>query len=678
MRPVFVFLLLLLPLVFPRPAGARGEKPNILLILADDLGWSDLGCYGSEIKTPNLDSLAKNGLRFTQFYNSARCSPSRAAILTGLHPHQAGFPNLSGVLAENSATLPEVLKPAGYQSYMVGKWHLSQKSKPTDRGFEEFYGMLGGYNSCWQEDPFYTRWPEGRTKRSYAPGQFYSTDVFGDYALDFIGQGEKSNKPWFLYLAFNAPHFPLHAPESEIAKYEKLYVEKGWDRIRDERLVRQKQLGLVPSKLTLTPRSVVPANRYNEQTGWADKENPAWESLPQDRRRDLARRMAIFAAMVDRMDQNIGRIVAELKRTGQLDNTVIFFLSDNGGCAEWDPWGFDESSGPKNTLHTGPDLTTVGGAKSYISYGSGWANVSNTPWRLYKHYNHEGGIRTPLIVHWPRGLTTKSGALTTQPGYITDFMPTVLALTGATYPNGKLPLEGVSLAPTLQGKSLPARQIFIEHEGNRSVRDGDWKLVGLSGKPWELYNLKADPTEMQNLASKESTRVAALAGAWDAWAARCSVVEKNKPAKDTTTPLAAIPTPQIALRALTIQCELVADSRDGVVLAQGGQQNGYALHLKDGKLVFSLRSAKQLTAIQASDALPVAVNCRLEARLASDGTMLLLISGKVVATGKAPALIAAQPQDGLSIGRDDKTAVGDYTAPYPLRGTVTKVKVSTL
>lgn len=643
-------------------------KPNILLILADDLGWSDLGCYGSEIKTPNLDTLAKEGLRFTQFYNSARCSPSRAAILTGLHPHQAGFPNLSGVLVERCATLPEVLKPAGYQSYMVGKWHLSEKSKPTDRGFDEFYGMLGGYNSCWQEEPFFTRWPAGRAKRRYDPGQFYATDVLGDYALDFIQQGQKSGKPWFLYLAFNAPHFPLHAPESEIAKYEKLYFEKGWDRIREERLARQKKLELVPGNLALTPRSVVPENRFNTQTGWADKENPAWDSLPEDRRRDLARRMAVFAAMVDRMDQNIGRVTAELKRSGQLDNTVIFFLSDNGGCAEWDPWGFDESSGPKNMLHSGADLKTVGGPKSYISYGSGWANVSNTPWRLYKHYNHEGGIRTPLIVHWPEGVKTKPGTLTTQPGYITDFMPTLLELCGAAYPSGKLALEGTSLTPALSGKSLAPRTIFIEHEGNKSARDGDWKLVGLAGTPWELYNLTLDPTERTDLASREPTRVAALSRAWDAWAERCRVVEK-KPAGD------ALPTPQIANRPLTIQCDVQTLSRSGVILAHGGQQYGYGLHLHEGKLVFSVRIAQKLTAIETREVLP-AGKWALEARLAPEGTMTLLVNTKVVATGKAPGLIPVQPQDGLSIGRDDRTAVGDYTPPHPLDGMVTQVKIS--
>ena len=509
---------------------ALAARPNILLILADDLGWSDLGCYGGEIRTPNLDSLAQGGIRFTQFYNSARCCPSRASILTGLYPQQAGFPEFAGTLSPNSVTIPEVLRAAGYRTYMVGKWHLNEKTKPTERGFDEFYGMLGGYNTCWSENPHYTRWPQGRAKRVYAPDKFYSTDVFADYALDFIADGKQSGKPWFLYLAFNAPHFPLHAPESEILKYEALYAQ-GWDKIREARLARLKELGLVSKEVSLTPRSTNPPNRVNGKTGWANKENPAWDSIPTDRRANLARRMAVYAAMVDRMDQAVGRVVAELKRNGQFENTVIFFLSDNGACAEWDPWGFDGSSGPVNILHTGAALKTVGGPASYVSYGSGWANACNTPWRLYKHYAHEGGTRTPLILHWPAGLKAKAGSLYVSPGYITDLMATVCEAAGVGYPAerggvGILPCEGVSLMPALRGESLPERAIFIQHEGNRSVREGDWKLVALKNERWELYNLKDDPVEMHDLADCEPDRVKRMAGVWNAWVARCRAEAK--------------------------------------------------------------------------------------------------------------------------------------------------------
>jgi arylsulfatase A-like enzyme len=647
--------------------SGAAEKPNILFLLADDLGWSDLGCYGGEIRTPNLDSLAQGGLRFTQFYNSARCSPTRAAILTGLHPHQAGFPNLSGVLSRHCVTIPEVLKGAGYRTYMVGKWHLSRQSTPTQRGFEEFYGMLGGFNTCWKEDPFYTRLPEGRVKRTYAPGEFYSTDVFRDYALDFMEDGRKSGQPWFLYLAFNAAHFPLHAWQDDIAKYETLYAQ-GWDKIREQRLARQKELGLVPKDLTLTPRSNIPANQFNVKTGWADKDNPAWDSLPADRRADLARRMAVYAAMVDRMDQAVGRIVTWLKETGQFDKTIIFFLSDNGACAEWDPWGFDEVSGPKNILHTGEDLKKVGGPDSYVSYGSAWANACNTPFRLYKHYGHEGGINTPLIIHWPAGLKTKPGAITRQAGHITDFMPTILELAGASYPQERegqkvLPPEGVSLAPVLRGEHLAPRRIFMEHEGNRAVREGRWKLVALKDKPWELYDIEVDPTEMNDLAAREKDPVARLAQAWDDWADRCSVRGQSSS------------WPQIANKPLTIACDVEARSRDGVILAQGGNQQGYALWLRDGQLVFGVRINGKLTSITTRET--PSDRFAITARLGRGGVMQVVVNGREVASGRAPGLIPTQPVDELSIGQDTRTAVGDYAAPNPLRGKVENVRIVT-
>ena len=277
-------------------ARAGAPRPNVLIILADDLGWSDIGCYGSEIQTPNIDALAHDGLRFTQFYNSARCSPSRASILTGLNPHQAGVPLLGTPLNDQCVTLPEVLKPAGYNAYMVGKWHLSENVTPTMRGFDEFYGMLGGFNTYWQEHPYQTRLPADHPARTYAPGSFYSTNAFGDYALDFLDEGRKAGKPWLLYLAFNAGHFPLGAPQTTIEKYESLYRAKGWDGIRADRLAKEKALGLVPSSLALTPRGTIPPNFINVKTGWADKEIPAWDSLPADRQADLARRMAVFAA----------------------------------------------------------------------------------------------------------------------------------------------------------------------------------------------------------------------------------------------------------------------------------------------------------------------------------------------------------------------------------------------
>ena len=528
-------------------AAPGPARPNILLVLADDLGWSDLGCYGGEIRTPNLDGLAKNGLRFTQFYNTSRCCPTRASLLTGLYPHQAGvgamsndrgpqFPGYRGTLQSNTVTLAEVLQSAGYRTYMVGKWHLHNKHdvKPTDRGFDEFYGMLGGFNSCWEEKPYYTRWPKDRTPRTYTsakdgrPGTFYATDAFADYAIDFLADARRTDNPFFLYLAFNAPHFPLHAHESDIARYEAMYFARGWDAIRDERLARQQQLGLVPKDLPLTPRSAVPPKSHAKPSPYAGKDNPPWSSLPEDRRRDLARRMAVFAAMVDRMDFAIGRVVNDLAQHDQLDNTLILFLSDNGACWEWDPLGFDVTSSPRNILHTGDDLKNVGGPDSYISYGSGWANAGNTPWRLYKHFSHEGGIRAPFIVHWPAGVKAR-GELRTQAGHIIDLMPTLAAVSGAKYPQDRhgvkiQPMEGRSLLPAFANQPVVRSEpLFFEHEGSRAVREGKWKLVSLSGDAWELYDLEADPTEMNNLIAREPAKAREMNAAWEAWAKRCHV-----------------------------------------------------------------------------------------------------------------------------------------------------------
>jgi len=355
--------------------AAEDARPNIIIMMADDMGISDIGCYGGEIKTPHIDGLAAKGLRFTQFYNTARCCPTRASLLTGLYPHQAGvghmmsdrgLPGYRGNLNKNCRTIAEVLKPAGYATYMSGKWHLGVDD-PTRYGFEQFYGTLVGAKTFWDADHF-VRLPKGAAKRRYAAGKFYGTDALADHALDFLASARQTpERPWFLYLAFNAPHFPLHAPKKTIAKYADRY-HAGWDRVRRERLGRMKQLKIVPRGTELTPRSP-----YFDWGAASGRPNPAWETLPKDRRADLARRMAIYAAMVDRMDHNIGRLLADLNRHGELANTLIIFTSDNGGCAEWDPHGFDIRSGPQYILHRGKDLERMGSPGTYHSVGSGWA-----------------------------------------------------------------------------------------------------------------------------------------------------------------------------------------------------------------------------------------------------------------------------------------------------------------
>jgi arylsulfatase A-like enzyme len=517
------------------PMPAADARPNLVLILADDLGFSDLGCYGGEIRTPNLDALAKDGLRFTHFYNCTRCCPTRASLLTGLYPHQAGVglmtadqgvPGYRGHLQPNAVTIAEVLKEAGYRTFMAGKWHVGAgpgRGPVIRGGFDDYFGMIEGFRDFW--DPKgYVRLPAGRPARTYPAGEFYSTDAFTDHTLDFLADARKTaDKPFFLYLAYTAPHFPLHARKDDIARYQDAYA-KGWDKVRQERYERQVKLGLIDPKWRLSPRSGFETRDDFFRTG----DNPAWDTLPADRRADLARRMAVYAAMVDRMDQNIGRVIEDLRKNGQLDNTLILFLSDNGACAEWDPFGFDGASGPKNVLHTGADLDKMGSPGTYHSYGSGWANACNTPFRWYKHYGHEGGIATPLIAHWPNGITAK-GELRHQVGHVIDVMATCVEIGRATYPakfgdRAINPMEGKSLVPAFADKPVERDFLAWEHERNRAIRAGKWKLAAVHGKPWELYNLEADRTEFTDLSAKMPDKVTELSAKWDEWAKRTNVL----------------------------------------------------------------------------------------------------------------------------------------------------------
>jgi arylsulfatase len=517
----------------PALAAAPVKRPNILLILADDLGFSDPGCFGGEIATPHIDRLARGGVRFTQFYNAARCCPSRASLMTGLYPHQTGVGNMvggppkdqnppgyRGALNGRHTTIPAALRDSGYATLMSGKWHLGQQPGPVDRGFDEFFGMVHGFDSSWDASK-YTRLPKGRTTRAYRDGEFYATGAITDHAIDFTAGARAAGKPWFLYLAYNAPHFPLHAPRHLIDKYQPVY-EKGWDAIRESRFARLRDMGLIDKRWEITPRSVIPPNRVATPHGWANKANPAWESVEPERRTDLARHMAVYAAMVEAMDTNIGRVLADLERNNELENTLILFFSDNGACAEWDPWGFDVRSGPDNILHRGEALATMGQPGTYHSYGSAWANACGTPWRLYKHYNHEGGITTPFIAHWPAAISRR-GAIEHQPGHLIDILPTFLDAAGARYPAGGdvPPAEGVSLLPAMRGRRLRPRPLFWEHEGNRAVRDGRWKAAALDpGGKWELYDMERDRTEMHDLAARHPERTRAMAAQWERWAKR--------------------------------------------------------------------------------------------------------------------------------------------------------------
>lgn len=513
-------------------AGVAGEaRPNVIVILADDVGYSDIGCFGSEIATPALDALAADGLRFTQFYNTARCCPTRASLLTGLYPHQAGVGYMTdmapyssramingwyaGDLRSDAVTLGEVMRTAGYATYAVGKWHVtkninedsSRDNWPLQRGFDRFYGILPGASNYF-EPPHLSR-DNTRIRYDadpeYPVKDFYLTDAFSDHAVRYLREhAERSpEKPFFMYLAYTAAHWPLQAKPSDIAKYRGRY-DSGYTPIRKARFEKMRRMGILGEDDGLSP-----------QVGdWGSVERKDWE----------ARRMEVYAAQIDAMDQGIGRVVAELKRSGRFENTLILFLQDNGACAE----NVVRNPGGRQ-FKKGDLLPMPGPAETWLSYGEAWANVSNTPFRLYKHYVHEGGIATPLIAHWPRGIRRR-GELETQPGHLIDIMATLVDVAKASYPRSRVglpvqPMEGRSLVPAFSGRKIERDALFWEHEGNRALRIGDWKLVAKgTATPWELYRMDRDRSELHDLAQTEPERVKEMAAIWDRWARRTHAV----------------------------------------------------------------------------------------------------------------------------------------------------------
>jgi len=498
-----------------RAESSRADRPNIILIMADDMGFSDLGCYGGEIDTPNLDRLAAHGLRFTQFYNAARCCPTRAALLTGLYPHQAGIghmvadlghPSYRGYLHDRCVTLAEALKPAGYATLCTGKWHVGSAPGhwPLDRGFDRFWGTPAGGGVYFKDavqirtEVFFVH----GAQRLDPPDDMYVTDTFTRHALEFVEEAvTQTRRPFFLYLPHIAPHWPLQAKPADIAKYAGRY-DVGWDAVRERRFARQKEMGLLPQNTVLSPR---------------DPQAKAWNEMPEAARRELARRREIYAAQIDCLDQNVGRLVAKLKELGQFDNTLILFLSDNGCSAEGGPGGFSR----------GREGAPLGTGLSYASAGLEWANAADTPFRRFKMDTYEGGITTPLIAHWPRGID--GPRFVHPPGHIIDLMPTLLDVAGASYPaefQGRpiLPMEGRSLAPLFRGETREGHEaLFWEHQGNRAVRQGRWKLVAAHKGPWELYDLEADRTELHDLAAQHPEKVRELQALYERWADRCGV-----------------------------------------------------------------------------------------------------------------------------------------------------------
>ena len=501
------------------------KRPNVVFILADDMGYSDLGCMGSEINTPNLDRLAAGGQLYTQFYNTARCCPTRASVLTGLHPHQTGIGHMTntpenalcfdkglfgyrGFLNRSCVTIAEVLREAGYHTYLSGKWHLGMHEPdrwPTRRGFERFYGLYAG--ACNYMRPTAPRglFFQEEPVTVDTDTSFYTTDAFADYACRFLREQE-DDAPFFLYLAFNAPHWPLQAPAEDVARYRGKYL-CGWDVLREKRYAKMVELGLIdPAKCALSPR---------------DEDVPPWDSLSDEKKDEMDLRMATYAAQIDRMDQAIGRVMAQLEALGKMSDTLILFLSDNGACAEGGVLG----GGPATDVNN-PDLSGL-----CVSYGMCWANASNTPFRLYKRYVHEGGLSTPLIAHWPNGI--KVGGVVEEPGYLIDIMPTVVDVCGATYPqeafgNAIPPMEGVSMGPCFSTGTWEGHEMmFWEHEDHCAIRQGRYKALQEYGSGiWKLYELEVDRCELCDISAHFPAKTAELAAAWERWAVEHHVSPK--------------------------------------------------------------------------------------------------------------------------------------------------------
>jgi arylsulfatase A-like enzyme len=480
------------------------KKPNIILILADDMGYSDLGCTGSEIETPNLDKLANNGVFFTHCYNTSRCCPTRASLLTGLYQHQVGYgdmdsdlgqPAYQGRFREGVVTIAQLLKQEDYRNIMIGKWHLGHEKEfaPLARGFDRMYGIPKGggvyFYPCIGRD----RQVFLNHDQVFPDSSWYSTDAFTDYAIEFAQEANADQKPFFMYLAYIAPHFPLQARIEDINKYRGKY-SNGYEFYRNQRFQKQKSLGIVMEQTQLSPP---------DYESWDDVQNKEQEDL----------KMAVYAARVDRMDQNIGRLTDQLKTMGIYDNTVIFFLSDNGAV----------NVGMNDT----PEAR-IGSRDSWAAYGQSWGNVSNTPYRYYKRMTHEGGVITPLIVHWPDGMV-KNGLIAHEPVHIIDFMPTLLDIAGGSYPTSfqkqdLIPVTGQTFLPLLNDtQQYPEKVMYWEHEGNKAVRKGDWKLVKRYNNPWELYQINNDPTEITNLVTQYPDLFDSLRKDWQTWADKVGV-----------------------------------------------------------------------------------------------------------------------------------------------------------
>jgi arylsulfatase len=708
------------PAVFSQSViAAPSVRPNIVLIMSDDMGYSDIGCYGGEIDTPNLNRLAEQGVRFTQFYNCGRCCPTRASLITGLYPHQAGIGWMTtdrghdgyrGDLNRQCVTIAEVLGPAGYATYMCGKWHMTKATRPEgpndnwplQRGFHRFYGTITGAGSFFDPgtlargnqmiSPFND--PE------YQPSTYYYTDAISDHAVRFINEHQqrekKPNRPFFLYVAYTAAHWPMHALPEDIAKYHGKY-DRGYEATRQARYQRMLEIGLIDKSAKMTP----PVG------DWATLEHRAWEQ----------RCMEVYAAMIDSMDQGIGRIVQALETNGQLDNTLILFLQDNGGC--------QETVGRQGKLKrpVEPSLPVIredairtdviprqnrrgiatlkgpgvmpGPEDTYIAYGIEWAHVSNTPFREYKHFVHEGGISSPLIAHWPLQIK-HAGALVRRPSHLIDIMATCVEVAGAEYPkqrdDGKIhAMEGTSLSAAWSapedGRKSP---LFWEHEANRAVRLGDWKLVAKENRPWELYDLARDRSELNDLADANPSRVTELSDLWERYAERANVLplgtwraaprqvkfsNKKRFQLAQNADLKQGRSPMIRNTPFVITAIIAAKAPSGVIVAQGGTNHGYSLYLNDGQLIFAVRRGGKLSQVAAKmPALPQG-DVEIQLDWKANAEVEFRVGGQQIGGGRLPGLLTGMPIDGLQVGTDLNGHVADYPQPLEFQGRISSVTI---
>ena len=736
-------------------------RPNIILIMTDDMGYSDLGCYGGEIETPVLDSLAASGIRFTQFYNTARCCPTRASLLTGLHPHQAGIghmvddrrlPGYTGDLLPSCVTIAEVLQSAGYATYGLGKWHVTKymtdadrrENYPTHRGFDRYYGTITGAVNFFEpaimirdDTPI-----SPMNDPEYKPDEYYITTVLGDNAVRYLNEHAQTqpDKPFFMYIAHTAAHWPMHALPKDIAKYEGKY-DQGYGPIRQARFERMRAMGLLDERWELTP----PTNHWN------NVRNKAWE----------AKCMEVYAAMVDSMDQSIGAVVKTLKENGQYENTVIFYLQDNGACAETPgrqprqdyPERVEkpvyEPFPPEYIVHRRTDdrrtrdgFPIISGDKvmpgprdTFIAYGQGWANVSNTPFREFKHWIHEGGIGTPLIVHAPSLIAeSMKGKFYTEAGQLTDIMATCLDLAGVKYPEKRggvdvTPLQGVSLKPALTGNSLDRKTpLYWEHEGNRAIREGKWKLVAKGpSAPWELYDMDADRSEMNDLAGEHPELALKMAIQWEDWAKEANVlpwpwtqyqrrfrqpkIDENTvadslvfelqfsggPLKDssqaenvftingaeqrvrqgefngeTWLTIEKSDAFDCSYTPLRIEAEITPGAPNGVIMSQGGSRHGYSLYLDDGKPGFAVRIDGTVFSIVGKE--QVSGDVTLTALLTANRRMILQVNEKTVDERIVSDLIQAIPGEPPIVGNDLNGIVAERRIPA-FTGTMKRLSI---